>query len=89
MIKFPRDKADSTILTIGLEQIKLINPKGYSTKNDDFGDAIAMLSKLTLVKPDIQKPQKIITELNSYDKYFDDETIPTNNNKSIISSYLN
>jgi phage terminase large subunit-like protein len=89
MIKFPRDKADSKILTIGLEQIRLINPKGYSTKNDDFGDAIAMLSKLTLIKPEIQKPQKIITEQNPYDKYFNDETAPVNNNKNIISSYIN
>jgi phage terminase large subunit-like protein len=88
MVKFPKDKKDSKILTIGLEQIRLISSKGYSTKHDDFGDAIAMLSKMTLVKPHVEKTQKIVVEDNQYSKYFDEDIIEE---KEVggISSYIN
>jgi phage terminase large subunit-like protein len=88
-INFPKNLKDNKTLKVGLEQIKLISPKGYASKHDDFGDCVAMLGQMHLIKPSIEKAKQIEKPKSRLEKIFDESDLFDEDTPSAISSYLN
>jgi len=92
-IYFPRDMKESKILKTGLNQIRGISSKGYSSAHDDFGDTVAQLSRMKLIPPSVDKPPPQVEKKNRMDLLFEeaesDYTERYSKNSSNINSYLN
>ena len=88
-INFPKNLKNSEMLKVGLEQIELISSKGYASRHDDFGDCVAMLGQMHLIKPSIEKAKQIEKPKSRLEQIFDESDLFDEDTPSVISSYLN
>ena len=89
IIKFPENKKTDPVVVEMIHQIRSVTADSIKSKHDDLLDTVFQLSKMTLIKPSVQRPKKIKHKKvkSKLESMFDD-TVEIKST-STLESYLN